>query len=193
VVLGEIAERLVERVVEHVERVEVVAVARALLRAQDVLQRGDVVLGREVGRAAHAGALERLADELRVGDGRRRDARDEGAELRHDLDQPVVSQSLQRLADRRAAHAEQGGELVLGDLAAGRELDGHDGVAQQCVDRAAGPRAAVARGSGEERLHCGLHTCIQAYGINLSHPSGGSHPRPPNPVRGPGPLSAPRE
>ena len=110
-VLGQVAERLVERVVEHVEGVEVVAVAGALLRAQDVLQRGDVVLGRELGGAAHARALERLADELRVGDRRasrcasrtcRAAARSRPAARRAGARAPRGSASGSRPAGRRA-------------------------------------------------------------------------------------------
>ena len=119
VVLGQVAQPLVERVVEHVEGIEVVGVARPPLRAQVVLQRGHVVLGRELGGAAHAGALQRLADELRVGDRGGRDPGDERAELRDDLDQPLVAQPHQRLADRRAAHAQARGQLVLGELPSG--------------------------------------------------------------------------
>ena len=37
----------------------------------------------------------------------------------HDLDQPLVAQAHERLADRGPAHAEPGGELVLGELPAG--------------------------------------------------------------------------
>ena len=153
-VLGEVAERLVEGVVEHVEGVEVVGVARAILRAQVVLQRGDVVLGRKLGGAAYAGALERLADELRVGHRGRRDARHERAELRHYLDQALVAQPHQRFADRRAADAEPRGELVLGELAAGLELRAQDRLAQRRVClHPGGRRRVLAQERSVEPVH----------------------------------------
>ena len=52
----------------------------------------------------------------------RADARDEGPELGHDLDEALVAQPDQRLAHGRAADAEALGELVLGDALAWREL-----------------------------------------------------------------------
>ena len=58
---------------------------------------------------------------------------DEGAELRHDLDEPLVAQAHERLADGRAADPEPGGELVLRQTAAGSELGTDDGVAQDRI------------------------------------------------------------
>ena len=73
-----------------------------------------------------------------VGDGGRRDAGDERAELRDDLHQPLVAQAHERLADRGAADAEPGGELVLRQLAAGLELRAHDRLPQRGVRLHAG-------------------------------------------------------
>ena len=152
-----------KRVVEHVERVEVVGVAGALLRAQVVLQRGDVVLGGELGGAADARALERLADELRVGHRGRRDAGHERAQLRHDLDQPLVAQAHERLADRGPAHAEPGGQLVLRELPAGLQLRADDRLAQRGVRLDPGRRRGVlAQQRAVEPVHA-LNTCIQAW------------------------------
>ena len=138
-VAAEVAQRAVQVVVEDVEAVVVGGLARGLLAADDHLEAGEVLVahaqrgarGRPRTRAPRARTARRPP--------RSADAGHEGPELRHDLDQPVVAQALQRLADRRAADAEQRGQLVLGELAAGLELRGHDRVAQEHVDLA--PRA----------------------------------------------------
>ncbi len=160
---GQVAQRLVELVVEHVEGVEVRGLSRALLGDEVLLEPLEVLVGHAAGGGAHRGALERLADELRVGDRARGDGGDERAELRHDLDEAIVAQALQRLAHGRAADAERRGELVLGELAAGREVGPHDRVAQAGVD--ADPRGAAAALRQRDGLRRGhLHTCIPAAG-----------------------------
>ena len=85
-------------------------------------ERGDVAVVGARRREPHGGALERLADELGVGDARRLIRVDVGAELGHDLDEALVAQADQRLADRRAADGEALGQLVLGDALAGGQL-----------------------------------------------------------------------
>ena len=119
---GELAERGVELVVEHARSArgrrarQTSAWRRTSPRSAAMSPASARVRGEP-----HGGALERLADELRVVDGGRADPRDVGAELGHDLDEALVAQADQRLAHRRAADGEPLGELVLGDpLARGR-------------------------------------------------------------------------
>ena len=173
VVAAEVAQGVVKLVVEDVEGVEVVRPRATASWRRMIASRP----ARSWSRARSAvladrGALERLAHELGVGDGVLADAGHERAELRNDLDEPVVAQALERLADRRAADAEQRRELVLGQLAAGRELGGHDRVAEQGVDLAARAGAPVARG-GEKRLHLLEYLHTRGFGKPLFHPIGG--------------------
>ena len=59
------------------------------------------------------GAFESFADEVGLVDGGLADQGDECSELGDDLDEVVVAEADERFADRGAADAEAGGELVL--------------------------------------------------------------------------------
>ena len=157
---GHLADRGVELVVEHGEALVVAVLGDLGLAAHEAGERGDVAgLGARRGKA-HRGALERLADELRVLHGRGADPRDERAELGHDLDEALVAQPDQRLAHRRAADREAVGELVLGEALPGGELRGDDRVAQRAVDLPAGGPGGAAPQAVD--AHVG-HRCILTY------------------------------
>jgi hypothetical protein len=132
-VAAEVAEAGVERLVEDVERLEVAGVARAVLGVDHRPQLGDVVVGGALGGEADGGALQRLAHELRVAHAADGDRGDERAALRRDLDELLVAQADQRLADRGAGDAELARQLVLGQPCARRQLHGDDGLAQRRV------------------------------------------------------------
>src|SRR4051794_16773659 len=117
-----LAECRMQQIVEDVERAGVGGVAGGLLARDDRAELDDVGAVRALGGQADCGALERLAQELRVVDSGHADRADEGAELRDDLDELVVAQARERLADGGPADAELLGDLVLGDLPAGLEL-----------------------------------------------------------------------
>ena len=89
------------------------------------------------GRAGRGGVergqLDRLADELGVADLLDVDPRDEAAELRIDVDQPLLGEQDQALADRGAADAELGGQIALRHGRAGREVERHDPLAQHAM------------------------------------------------------------
>ena len=76
---AEVAEVVVELLVEREPGLEVVGVARALLTAQHVLEALDVVGRGALRGQADGGALDRLAEELRVAHGAEADGRDEGS------------------------------------------------------------------------------------------------------------------
>jgi hypothetical protein len=98
-------------------------------------------------RRADGGALQRLADELRVADGTGGDGGDVRPELGDDVDEPLVAQAHERLAHGRAAHAQRGGELVLRQPPAGLQLGADDRVAEVRVH--AGARGALAAALGQ--------------------------------------------
>jgi hypothetical protein len=79
-------------------------------------------------------ALDGLAHEQRLLDALQRQARDVGAALRADVDEAFVGEKQQRLAHRRAAHAEARREVGLGDRGAGLERDVEDRRAQRRED-----------------------------------------------------------
>ena len=74
---AEVAEVVVELLVEREPGLEVVGVARALLTAQHVLEALDVVGRGALRGQADGGALDRLPEELRVAHGAEADGRDE--------------------------------------------------------------------------------------------------------------------
>jgi hypothetical protein len=157
---GQLADRGVELVVQDGEALVVAVPGDLLLAAHEAAERGDV---RRVGPRRgqpNGGTLERLADELRVRDGRLADPRDERAELGHDLHEALVAQADQRLANGRAADGEPLGELVLREPLSRRQLRGDDRVAQRPVDLAAGGT----RGRRPQAVdpHVG-HPCILTY------------------------------
>jgi hypothetical protein len=131
-----------ECLVEPVERLGVRALERALLRGEVGLQLLEVAGLGALGGQPDGAALERLAHEGGVGDRVRADQRDEGAELGHDRHQALVAKARQRLAHRRAAHAQPVGQLVLRQAPARLELGAHDGLAQRNVDLIASRPAA---------------------------------------------------
>src|SRR3954451_16198422 len=86
---GEVADRAVQRLVEAIEGLGVAGPHGALLLGQVGLQADEVGGLGQLGRDADGVALQRLADEVRVGDGVRADERDERAQLRDDRHQAV--------------------------------------------------------------------------------------------------------
>jgi octanoyl-[GcvH]:protein N-octanoyltransferase len=157
---AQLAKGGVELVIELEEGAGIGGVPRGLLVPDDGAQPVDPRSVDTLGGQAHSGALERLAQELRVIDARDADAAHERAKLRHDLDQLVVAQPRQRLAHGRATDAEPVGDLVLGDLAAWLELSRDDRVPQGLVDGEACTTAVGARDPGESAC-CDI--CILAY------------------------------
>ena len=78
-------------------------------------------------------AFQGLADELSIGDSLLADSRDEGTQLRDDLDQAVVAQARQGLPNRRPADAHLSGQRVLGELGAREQVPAYDRAAQRRV------------------------------------------------------------
>ncbi|MCW2242184.1 hypothetical protein M2351_006829 [Azospirillum canadense] len=91
---------------------------------------------RPLGGAAHGGEFQRLADRAGLGQRVDGDAGDEGSGLRKDLDQPLVGQLQQRLADGGAADAVGFRDLLLDNGFARPAAQGHDLVAQGAVNAA---------------------------------------------------------
>src|SRR3954452_11632452 len=140
---AELAQRVVKFVVEREEGVGVVV--RGLLARDQRVQFGHVARVGALRSEANSRALERFAQELRVVHAGHADAAHERAELRDNLDQLVVAQPGHGFAYRGAAHAQELGQLVLGDLAAGLKLGADDRVTQAVVDRRACTGARSAR------------------------------------------------
>ena len=113
------------------------------------------------------GGLERLADELGLADRREIDAADERTGLRVDVDEPLVGEADQRLADRRPADPEARCHLGLGDRLAGQDGDADDRVAERVVDLRHDRQAAVDR-----RARCDCHGRAEAPGSRRRDASG---------------------
>src|SRR6476646_7694319 len=122
-----LADRAVELVIQHVETLVLVSVADLTLPQDQSVESIDIGGLRVRGGKPDGRALERLAHELRVVYRALADPGDERAELGHDLDKTVVAQADQSLSDRRPAHAEALGQLILGELATRLELTALDG------------------------------------------------------------------
>ena len=135
-------ERLVEGLVEDVERVDVVRGMRVALAFEVRLEPLDVRRCRACRRPAKRRAFERFADELRLGDSVHADPRDERPGLRIDLDQALVRELQQRLAHRCPADAVPDRELLLRKWLPGLELERHDLFLRDRVDLRAHRRAA---------------------------------------------------
>src|SRR5215207_119504 len=108
-----LCEPTVEKVIELRESLRVLAGPLLCLKARfgalpDVL--GDPLFR----RAPDDGNLQRLAHKSGALHGFERDPADEAATLRQNIDQPVLREPDQRLADRRATGAEPQSKLVLG-------------------------------------------------------------------------------
>jgi 6-phosphogluconolactonase (cycloisomerase 2 family) len=150
-VVGEVAERrgevdiargLPDGVAETARHrpVLLVAVLRGVLRAELLADPGEVVADRrEHGRVALAGRqpggvrLDRLAHLEELGDAADRDVGDGRAAAGANLDQLVVFQPLQGLADRRPRNLEPLGQLGLAQHLTGYQLPLHDLLAEHCV------------------------------------------------------------
>src|SRR6185312_7475734 len=131
------------------------------LGAQVFLHLGHRLVTDEFGRHAHRGALERLADELRIADRGGADAGDEGADLGTDFDQAVVAKAAERLTDRRPAHTETLAQLGLREPFAGGQLGTDDLVTERRVEVGTGRRPAGPTG--------GLGGFLAADGNRLGH------------------------
>jgi hypothetical protein len=158
-VSAQLGEQAVERLVERVERLRVALLLGALLRGEVRLQVGEAGVGDALDGAADRGALERLAHEGGVLDGGEADQRHERAELPHDRDEPLVPQPRERLAHRRAAHAEQLGQLVLGQPPPRLQLGAHDRSAQRGVHLVAGGQPVYAVVQGDSHLCRLVYKC----------------------------------
>ena len=135
-------ERLMERLVEDVERVDVMRRVRVLLALEVRLEPLDVSRRERADGPAQRRAFERLADELRLGDTVHADPRDERPGLRVDLHQALVRKLQQRLAHRRPAHAVAQRELLLRQRLPGLELERHDLFLRERIHLRAHRRAA---------------------------------------------------
>ena len=111
-VSAEVGQGLVEFLVEYEPAGVVLGGADVVLAGEDRAQGGHVLFVGVDGGLADGGAFEGFADEVRVGDRGLADRGDECSELGDDLDEAVVAEADERLADRGAADAEAGGELV---------------------------------------------------------------------------------
>ena len=150
-VSAEVGQRSVEFFVEYEPAGVVLGCADVVLAGDDRAQRGDVLFLGVGGGFADGGAFEGFADEVGVGDGGLADRGDERSELGDDLDQAVVAEPDERLADGGSADAEAGGELVLRELSSGLEFSGDDRVPEEVV-RLTPAGAATSHGS--------FHTCM---------------------------------
>jgi hypothetical protein len=108
----------------------------APLLAQDAPELGDLAACSVRRRLADPHAFERLTDHHGFADGVEIDTRDIGAALRADVDEVLVGETQQRLANRGPADAELLGELLLDERDAGLQVDGDDAPAQLGVDAA---------------------------------------------------------
>src|SRR4051812_14256411 len=86
-------------------------------------------------RAPDDGDFERLAHKSGALHGFERDPADEASTLRQNIDQPVLREPDQRLADGRTARAEPQSKLVLGQLFARHQPERDNVVAKDRVDR----------------------------------------------------------
>ena len=130
---AEVADLAVVGVVEQLPGVDVGAGDGAFLGAQVFLDLRHRLFVGEFGGDADSGALERLADELGVGDGLRADAGDEGADLGTDFDQAIVAETTESLADGRAADPEAVAQLGLREPFARRQLGPHNQIPQRRI------------------------------------------------------------
>ena len=113
------------------------------------------------------GELFQRADGLQhVADVLQREAAHHGALGRHQLDQPLARQRLDRLAQRCARHAELRAELRLDQSRAGGELPLDDEVAQM-RDHLVMKRPAQDRRDGEPGVHLSLRPCLEL-GLNVA-------------------------
>jgi hypothetical protein len=131
-VTAQLQQSLVEGLVEGEELLQVDA--RLLLPGQIGVQLCDQV-GVELGRqVVQRGQLDRLAQELGIGDAVRVDPRDERTHLREDLHQALLGEQDEAFPDRRPAHPHGCGQLVLRQSRARGQLQGQHLAAQRLVD-----------------------------------------------------------
>ena len=148
---AEVGQGSVEFFVEDEPASAVLGGANVVLAGDDRAQRRDVLFVGVRGGFAHSGAFEGFADEVRVGNGGLADRGDERSELGDDLDQAIVAEPDERLADGGSADAEAGGKLVLRKLSSWLEFSGDDRVPEEVV-RLTAAGAATSHGS--------FHTCM---------------------------------
>ena len=142
-----------KRLVEGVEGIHVARGLGPVLGGEIGLQLLELVGAGTLGGEPDRTALEGLSHERGVRDRVVGDERDEGAELRDDGHQALVAQAGKPLAHGGAADAEELGELVLGEAAAGLELGADDRFAEREVDLIAG--RDTARSVGKRDSHVG--------------------------------------
>jgi len=136
----------VEALVRAVERGEVVGGDGRFLFGQDRAQARRVVRTHAFRRLFDDRRLQRVAHEIGLVQRVERDARDERARARHDLDQAFVGQALHGLVHGRAARAEFLGDVALHDARTGQHVHLDDAPAQAQVDAARRAQAAFRLG-----------------------------------------------
>ena len=149
-ITGALRQRLVEGLVGAVKALLITGVEGFMLARDRRVEPGDVLGARPLGQQFDGRAFERLPYEHRLGNRADRNARHEGAGLREDLDEAFLLQPDQRLAHRRAAHSETGGQILLRQRRSRPQLHVEDLAPELVLHHRGGSRTP--RGNGGHAL-----------------------------------------